>query len=119
MLDVAKPQPELPTIKIMSYNVLAQTLIRREIYPTNGKILKWSVRSQILLDELKHYNADILCLQEVDKVQYTSFWSSQFEKLGYGSKFYRYNTKNHGCVIVFRQLLFDCKTSHLSNLIKI
>ncbi|EER33961.1 hypothetical protein CTRG_02779 [Candida tropicalis MYA-3404] len=109
MLDVAKPQPELPTIKIMSYNVLAQTLIRREIYPTNGKILKWSVRSQILLDELKHYNADILCLQEVDKVQYTSFWSSQFEKLGYGSKFYRYNTKNHGCVIVFRQSLFDCK----------
>lgn len=65
----------------MSYNILAQTLIRREIYPTNGKILKWSVRSQILLDELKHYNADIMCLQEVDKVQYEGFWVSQLEKL--------------------------------------
>lgn len=109
MLEVCKPKPGLPSIKIMSYNILAQTLIRREIYPTNGKILKWSVRSQILLDELKHYNADIMCLQEVDKVQYEGFWVSQLEKLGYSTRFYRNNTKNHGCVIVFRDKLFTCK----------
>ena len=58
------------------------------------------MRSQILLDELKHYNADIMCLQEVDKVQYEGFWVSQLEKLGYSTRFYRNNTKNHGCVIV-------------------
>ena len=41
-----------------------------------------------------------MCLQEVDKVQYEGFWVSQLEKLGYSTRFYRNNTKNHGCVIV-------------------
>ncbi|EMG50201.1 NGL2 RNA exonuclease NGL2 [Candida maltosa Xu316] len=109
LLEVSKPKPGFPSIKIMSYNLLAQTLIRREIYPTNGKILKWYIRSNILLDEMKYYDADIMCLQEVDKVQYNSFWSGQFENLGFGSKFYRYNTKNHGCVIVYRKTKFECK----------
>ena len=31
MLEVCKPKPGLPSIKIMSYNILAQTLIRRNI----------------------------------------------------------------------------------------
>lgn len=110
LLEVAKADPkDGPIIRIMSYNILAQTLIRRELFPTNGKILKWSIRSQVLLAEIKHYNADILCLQELDRLQFKTFWVAEFEKLGYTTKFYRFNTKNHGVAIVFKSELFNCK----------
>lgn len=96
-------------VKIMTYNVLAQALIRRKLFPTSGNALKWSTRSQVLLSELKHYDADVLCLQELDYLQYGSFWKKLFEDLGYFSVFFRYQTKNHGVCIVFRKSLFFCK----------
>lgn len=94
-------------VKIMTYNVLAQALIRRTLFPTSGNAVKWFKRSQVLLSEFKHYNCDILLLQEVDHVQFNSFWRSEFEKLGYGSVFNRWGDKNHGVAIFFRNSLFD------------
>ncbi|CAI5760495.1 unnamed protein product [Candida verbasci] len=96
-------------ITIMSYNILAQTLIRRELYSTNGKILKWHIRSKVLLDEITHYNPSILTLQECDKIQYNSFWKQHLTKLGYECKYYQFNTKNHGLVIAYKSNLFNCK----------
>ncbi|ODV63086.1 RNA exonuclease ASCRUDRAFT_79656 [Ascoidea rubescens DSM 1968] len=89
-------------IKIMTYNILAQCLIRRKLFPTNGSALKWVKRSKVLLSEFQYYNADVLCLQEVDHIQFESFWKTEFEKLGYKSEFYRYGMKNHGVAIVYR-----------------
>lgn len=94
-------------VKIMTYNVLAQALIRRTLFPTSGNAVKWFKRSQVLLSEFKHYNCDILLLQEVDHVQFNSFWRSEFEKLGYGAVFNRWGDKNHGVAIFFRNSLFD------------
>ena len=102
-------------VKILSYNILAQSLIRRKLFPTNGHALKWTYRSKVMLHELKHYDADILCLQEVDNVQYHTFWSKEFEKLGYLSKFYRSAIKNHGLAIVYRASLFVCKHQSFIN----
>jgi RNA exonuclease NGL2 len=62
------------TFKIMTYNLLAQALIRRTLFPNNGDILKWQKRSKVLIQEIKDYACDILCLQEVDFVQYKTFW---------------------------------------------
>ena len=98
-------EPEF-RVKIMSYNILAQSLIRRTLFPTNGAALKWPNRSKALLEEFKHYNADILCLQEVDVIQFKLFWSKEFDKLGYNHKFYSCGTKNHGVAIVFRKDMF-------------
>lgn len=94
-------------VKIMTYNVLAQALIRRTLFPTSGNAVKWFKRSQVLLSEFKHYNCDVLLLQEVDHVQFNSFWRSEFEKLGYGAVFNRWGDKNHGVAIFFRNSLFD------------
>lgn len=102
-------------VKILSYNILAQSLIRRKLFPTNGNALKWTYRSKVMLHELKHYDADILCLQEVDHIQYHSFWSKEFEKMGYLSKFYRSAIKNHGLAIVYRASLFVCKHQSFIN----
>ncbi|KAI5968079.1 NGL2 [Candida margitis] len=109
VLQVQPSNDDKLSIKIMSYNILAQCLIRRDLYPTNGKILKWSVRSKVLLEELLWYAPDILCLQECDKIQYLHFWQAELKNSGYDSKFYRYNTKNHGLVIAFKQDWFTCK----------
>ncbi|ODV94247.1 hypothetical protein PACTADRAFT_45281 [Pachysolen tannophilus NRRL Y-2460] len=95
-------------VKIMTYNLLAQALIRRTLFPTNGNALKWSRRSQVLLNELKYYNCDILCLQEVDFTQYNSFWKERMKNLGYDNQYYRSGVKNHGIAIFYRSDLFKC-----------
>lgn len=96
-------------VKIMSYNILAQALIRRKLFPTSGNALKWSTRSQVLLSEFKHYDADILCLQELDFVQYNSYWRKMLAQLGYDMKYYRADTKNHGLAIAYKSDKFICK----------
>ncbi|KAH3661656.1 hypothetical protein OGAPHI_006506 [Ogataea philodendri] len=113
-LFIRRPLLELPnkeqfgkTFTIMSYNLLAQALIRRSLFPNNGDILKWNKRSEALLAELTHYAADIMCLQEMDYIQYNTFWNPELEKLGYSNRFYRSGTKNHGVAIFFRTSKFQ------------
>lgn len=92
--------------KLMTYNCLAQTLIRRKLFPTSGDALKWYRRSKVLLNEFKHYDADIICLQEIDFIQYQNFWKDELSKLGYDSQFHRQASKNHGVAIVWRKTYF-------------
>jgi RNA exonuclease NGL2 len=94
-------------ISIMTYNILAQALIRRKLFPTSGNALKWFKRSQVLLNEFKYYNSDIMLLQEVDYIQYNSFWKPELGKLGYDSAYTRWGEKNHGIAIFYKSNLFD------------
>ncbi|CAH01327.1 RNA exonuclease [Kluyveromyces lactis] len=98
---------EVCPISIMTYNCLAQALIRRTLFPTSGNAVKWFKRSQVLLNEFKYYNVDVLCLQEIDTVQYKSFWKMEFTKLGYMCQFHFNPTKNHGVLIAWKEDLFD------------
>lgn len=94
------------TIKIMTYNILAQALIRRKLFPTSGSALKWANRSQRLGSEIQHYNADIVCLQELDFDQYNSHWRTEFQKMGYSSRYHRSGVKRHGVAILYKRALF-------------
>lgn len=96
------------SLKIMSYNMLAQGLVRRTLFPSSGGALKWEWRSSVLLDEIKHYNPDILCLQELDNLQFKTFWKAAFQNLGYTSNFYSSSTKTHGVCIVYKKEYFTC-----------
>ncbi|KAK9427879.1 Endonuclease/exonuclease/phosphatase [Lipomyces doorenjongii] len=89
-------------VKIMTYNVLGQALIRRKLFPTNGDALKWRWRSKMLLSELKYYNADIMCLQEVDLAHMDTFYVPELKKLGYDLLYLRGDGKNHGLLICWR-----------------
>lgn len=102
-------------ITIMSYNVLAQALIRRKLFPTSGSALKWANRSQVLLSEFKHYDSDILCLQEVDYIQYNSFWKLELKNLGYKSQYHRADSKNHGVAIFYKTDKFEYRHSSFIN----
>ncbi|ODQ44410.1 hypothetical protein PICMEDRAFT_18319 [Pichia membranifaciens NRRL Y-2026] len=105
--DGEENRDSIITLKIMTYNLLAQALIRRKLFPDNGDILKWHKRSKVLFQELRDYDCDILCLQEVDFVQYKSFWRPELEKLGYQTKFQRGADKNHGVSVFFKHSLFN------------
>lgn len=96
-------------VKIMTYNFLAQALIRRELFPTSGSALKWYKRSKTLLREVTHYDPDILCVQELDYDLYTTFWEPEFSLLGYFSEYHRYPNKKHGVCIFYKTALFVCK----------
>ncbi|SCU99841.1 LAMI_0G01200g1_1 [Lachancea mirantina] len=93
--------------KLMTYNCLAQALIRRKLFPNSGNALKWFKRSQVLLKEFEYYSADILCLQEIDFIQYQSFWKKNLHGLGYDLQFHRHGTKNHGVTIAWKRELFS------------
>lgn len=107
MLTLHEDEPETGfNFRLMTYNCLAQALIRRKLFPDSGEAVKWLRRSQVLLYEFKHYKPDIVCLQEVDHLQFNSFWKTEFEKLGYEGQFHRKGSKNHGIAIMWKRDLF-------------
>lgn len=95
------------TFKLMTYNCLAQALIRRKLFPDSGDALKWFRRSKVLRHEFELYNPDVLCLQEIDHIQYQHFWKEELGKLGYDSQFYKQPCKNHGVSIAWKRDLFE------------
>ncbi|KAK9319656.1 Endonuclease/exonuclease/phosphatase [Lipomyces orientalis] len=92
-------------VKIMTYNVLGQALIRRKLFPTNGEALKWRWRSKMLLAELTYYDADIMCLQEVDLAHMDTFYEPELRRLGYEFVFHRGEGKNHGLALCWKTSL--------------
>ncbi|QWU85871.1 hypothetical protein CA3LBN_000089 [Candidozyma haemuli] len=108
MLDIPgqKASGDGLIIKVLTYNILAQALIRRKLFPTSGSALKWANRSQRLGSEIEHYDADIVCLQELDFDQYNSHWKKEFERMGYSSRYHRSGVKRHGVAILYKHSMF-------------
>ncbi|QHS75171.1 3'-5' poly(A) RNA exonuclease [Saccharomyces paradoxus] len=93
-------------VKIMTYNTLAQTLIRRDFFPQSGPALKWHKRSKVLVHELKKYRPDIVSLQEVDYNE-LHFWQENFHKLGFDLTFKRHEGKTHGLLVAWNNKKFQ------------
>lgn len=64
---------EWPTVRVVSYNILADVYAQTELsktvlYPYCAPYaLQLDYRQNLIKKELSGYNADIICLQEVDK----------------------------------------------------
>lgn len=96
-------------VKVMTYNTLGQSLIRRSRYPTNGNAVKWAPRSKILQQQIKAYSPDILALQEVDEAS-LKFWRSIMDSLGLEGCFYCSPQKRHGVYLAWRKSLYQADT---------
>ena len=69
------------SFRLMSYNILADSLFKSDMYPwTSDKIRIWSNRKYKILRKLEEYKPDIICLQEVDRPHYYSFFKPILEK---------------------------------------
>ena len=94
-------------LSIMTFNMLAQSLIQRKLFPTSGEILRWNIRRNYLTTELFYYNADILFLQEVDIAQFDKFWRPVFKEHEYECEFVYASMKQHGVAIAWKTAVFD------------
>ncbi|XP_049526635.1 protein angel homolog 2 isoform X2 [Dermacentor silvarum] len=96
---------------VLSYNVLAQGLLEDNPYlyqHCHEEVLQWPLRRQNLLAELREANADILCLQELQKDHYELDFKPELEKMGYGCLYkQRTGDKRDGCGIFFRKSVFE------------
>ena len=94
------------TFSILSWNVLAQSLARSEMHPHVEKgMLKEKLRIPLLVEILKNYNSDIMCLQEVDML-------NTLDDLLLKVKGYEYiyvqktSGKKDGCLICYKTKKF-------------
>eukprot|EP00124_Ichthyophonus_hoferi_P001381 Ihof_evm6s70 gene=Ihof_evmTU6s70 len=110
-------------IRVLSYNILAQCYVKSTQFPWSGKTnLKWANRSKRLKAELSKYQADILCLQEVD--HYEDYWRPTLLQLGYDGHAYVPRTsvlknKEDGSGVFWRSAQFrlvDQQNVHFNDL---
>ncbi|KAI0756607.1 Endonuclease/exonuclease/phosphatase [Daedaleopsis nitida] len=100
-LDVS---PANQTVRVMTWNLLAQTLVRRELFPTSD-CLKAGQREHMLYREIVSHNAAICCMQEVDR---TEKLFPELEKANYAWVYAAGPRKKHGCLVAFRKDAFEC-----------
>lgn len=105
-IDTDKPRPR-PEFSVLNYNVLAQRDASiRKIPHCPEHSLKWVFRRARLMEEIIAYDADILCLQEVEYFQ--DFWHPALSKAGYDCIYHeRTNERADGLVIGIRRSLFQ------------
>lgn len=98
--------------RILSWNMLAQTLVRRTLFP-GSDCLKWKDREAATLAEMKAYPADVVCLQEVDRIDLVL--PNLPEGFRYSSVRANGPGKLHGLVILFREDRFRVKEKKVVN----
>lgn len=96
---------------VMSYNILSQELLEDNSHlyrHCRRPVLHWSFRFPNILKEIKHFDADVLCLQEVQEDHYGTEIRPSLESLGYHCE-YKMKTgrKPDGCAICFKHSKFS------------
>ncbi|KAL9538174.1 hypothetical protein MBANPS3_011134 [Mucor bainieri] len=90
---------------VMTFNILAQSLIKRKLFPDSGDYIKWKARRKMILDEIKLYDPDILTLQELDNFE--AYYEAKLAEMGYRVVYHTHPTKRHGCGIAYKESKFS------------
>ncbi|KAM0793483.1 hypothetical protein ACM66B_000924 [Microbotryomycetes sp. NB124-2] len=91
------------TVSILTWNMLAQALVRRDLFP-GSDFLKVKDRVPQLMKEVLYYSPDIACLQEVDRLR------DHLPALGQThdhTSFIGYPNKAHGLLIAHKKDIFE------------
>ncbi|KAJ1157482.1 hypothetical protein NDU88_010193 [Pleurodeles waltl] len=101
---------------VMSYNILSQDLLEDNSHlyrHCRQPVLFWSYRLPNLLREFREFNADVLCLQEVQEDHYLAQIKPSLEALGYHCEYkMRTGSKPDGCAICFKTSKFALVSSN-------
>ncbi|PIA55172.1 hypothetical protein AQUCO_00800124v1 [Aquilegia coerulea] len=99
------------SFRVLSYNVLADMCATRDKFSyCPSWALTWEYRKQNLLREIIGYEAEIICLQEVQLEHFENFFKPELEQRGYsvmfmrkqGGLYMRGGYKYDGCATFFR-----------------
>ena len=72
----------------MCYNVLCERYATRAMYGYCPQwALNWEFRKKGIIDEIRHYAADIITLQEVETDQFYNFFNVELSRDGYEGVF--------------------------------
>ncbi|XP_005178768.1 CCR4-NOT transcription complex subunit 6-like isoform X2 [Musca domestica] len=125
-IPLAKPNKSRPAclFTVMCYNVLCDKYATRQMYGyCPSWALNWEYRKKAILDEIRHYSADIISLQEIETEQFYNFFLPELKNDGYEGIFSpksRAKTMSEverkyvdGCAIFFRTLKFSLIKEHL------
>ncbi|KAH7883662.1 Endonuclease/exonuclease/phosphatase [Phlebopus sp. FC_14] len=92
------------TVKVMTWNILAQCLVRSELFPTSDKARKANEREPMIHAEVLSHDADILCMQEVDRLDKLL---PMLQQAGYSHTYAAGPEKPHGCLIAYKKHMFQ------------
>ncbi|KAJ9581891.1 hypothetical protein L9F63_003750, partial [Diploptera punctata] len=109
---------------VMCYNVLCDKYATRQMYGyCPSWALEWEYRKKGILDEIRHYAADIISLQEVETSQFYNFFLPELKRDGYDgifspksrAKTMAENERKFvdGCAIFYRTAKFSLIKEHL------
>ncbi|XP_030376482.1 CCR4-NOT transcription complex subunit 6-like isoform X1 [Scaptodrosophila lebanonensis] len=125
-LPLAKPNKTRPAciFTVMCYNVLCDKYATRQMYGyCPSWALCWEYRKKSIIDEIRHYAADIISLQEIETEQFYHFFLPELKNDGYEGIFSpksRAKTMSEverkyvdGCAIFFRASKFTLIKEHL------
>jgi CCR4-NOT transcription complex subunit 6 len=91
ILDETASSTNSPSEKItvLSYNTLCDSSATQSHYGyAPSRILSWEFRRELILNELRSHNSDIVCLQEVDQGSYNGFFREQLAYNDYKGVFW-------------------------------
>ncbi|KAF8561926.1 hypothetical protein P879_03373 [Paragonimus westermani] len=73
---------------LMCYNLLSPSYATPNMYPyCPSWALNWDYRRRFILDEIRMYHANIICLQEVETDQFEEIFKPELKKLNYDAVF--------------------------------
>ncbi|KAJ1854760.1 Glucose-repressible alcohol dehydrogenase transcriptional effector [Coemansia sp. RSA 638] len=120
--DVKTDSPEVLTV--LSYNVLCPKYATPQMYSyCPSWALAWEYRRDTILSELSALQPDIVCLQEVEAIQFDECFKVKLREMGYEGVFWtksRARTMSEderkrvdGCATFYKSSMFTCQTTHL------
>lgn len=86
-------------LKVLTWNILAQALVRRKLFP-GSDAMRWSDRQAGLSAELLGHGWDVACFQEVDRLE---VHAQTLQGAGYSHIYAKGNPlKQHGLLLAWR-----------------
>lgn len=70
--DASPPQNKF---SVLTYNILCDKYATQSLYGyTSLAAISWEHRKEIILEEIRSHDADVVCLQEVDSESFNSYF---------------------------------------------
>ncbi|KAM7421970.1 hypothetical protein PAMA_010173 [Pampus argenteus] len=111
-------EAEWPAVRVVSYNILADVYAQTELsktvlYPYCAPYaLQLDYRQNLIKKELAGYNADIICLQEVDKGVFADSLTPALDAFGLDGVFRIKEKQHEGLATFYRRSKFKLLSRH-------
>lgn len=88
LAPAAPPHIEKSRFTVLTYNILAELYTTTQQFPSSQAFaLHWQYRKQLILKELALYDADIVCLQEVQSTSFNEDLKPEMDARGFDAVF--------------------------------